>query len=195
MVADEVRQLAERVSAATKEIAGLIGGVQQGVAASVRAMEDGTEQMNAGTAAAADAGSALDRILDAVSNVSAQIADIAQGATELRSSGAEMAQRIVEIRAVADENASAARAMSATARTVGDAVTGIASVAEENSASMEHGLRQRRGNVAQVEEISASTSERGRMADRLNEQMARFTRNGGNGTAAPAGLREVRRAA
>ena len=42
VVADEVRQLAERVAGATKEIATLIEGVQNGVAASVKAMEQGT---------------------------------------------------------------------------------------------------------------------------------------------------------
>ncbi|MFA7248833.1 MAG: methyl-accepting chemotaxis protein [Dehalococcoidia bacterium] len=194
VVADEVRRLAERVSSATKEIAGLIGGVQQGVAASVRAMDEGTEQMSTGTAAAADAGSALQRILDAVGNVSTQIEQIAAGAADLRTSGGEMAQRIVEIRTVAEENARAAREMSATADSVGDAVSGIAAVAEENSAAMEQVSASAEQMSAQVEEIAASTNELGTMADRLSEQIAHF-RLDERDAGAPASLQEFRRAA
>ena len=174
VVADEVRRLAERVSAATKEIAGLIGGVQQGVTASVRAMDEGTQQMNAGTTAAADAGRALERILEAVSSVGAQIGQIADGAADLRTSGIEMAGRIQDIRSVADENVVAARAMTGTADAVGDAVGGIAAVAEQSSASMEQVSASAEEMSAQVEEIWASTNELGRMADRLNEQLDRF---------------------
>jgi methyl-accepting chemotaxis protein len=194
VVADEVRQLAERVSSATKEIAGLISGVQHGVTASVRAMEDGTEQMNAGTAAAADAGQALGRILDAVNNVTTQIGQIADGASDLQRSGSEMAQRISEVRAVAEENAHTARTMSNTAATVGDSVAGIAAVAEQNSAAMEQVSASAEEMSAQVEEIAASTNELGQMADRLNEQINRFRLDDG-GSEAPVRLHEVRRAA
>jgi len=193
VVADEVRRLAERVSSATKEIAGLIGGVQQGVTASVRAMGEGSEQMTAGTAAAADAGTALERILEAVGNVTEQINQIADGATELRESGAEMAQRIGEVRSVAEENAHAARAMSATAASVGESVGGIAAVAEQNSAAMEQVSASAEEMSAQVEEIAASTNELGRMATTLNQQLAQFRLDEGTGTR-PA-LREVPRAA
>lgn len=175
VVADEVRRLAERVSSATKEIAGLIGGVQRGVAASVRAMDEGTQQMTAGTAAAADAGSALERILEAVGNVGAQIDQITEGATGLRTSGVEMARRIAEVRSVAEENVTAALAMTGTADAVGDAVSGIASVAEENSSAMEQVSASAEQMSAQVEEIWASTNELGLMAERLNEQINRFT--------------------
>ncbi len=174
VVADEVRRLAERVSSATKEIAGLIGGVQKGVTASVRAMDEGMQQMNTGTTAAADAGRALERILDAVGSVSSQIGQIADGAADLRTSGVEMARRITDIRSVAEENVVAARAMTATADAVGDAVSGIAAVAEESSASMEQVSASAEEMSAQVEEIWASTNELGQMADRLNEQLNRF---------------------
>ena len=69
VVADEVRQLAERVASATKEIATLIQGVQEGVDGSVKAMEEGTTEMDAGAEVAGQAGEALAQILSAPSAV------------------------------------------------------------------------------------------------------------------------------
>lgn len=69
VVADEVRQLAERVASATKEIATLIQGVQEGVDGSVKAMEEGTTEMDAGAEVAGQAGEALAQILSAASAV------------------------------------------------------------------------------------------------------------------------------
>ena len=70
VVADEVRNLAERVASATKEIAALIDGVQEGVEGSVKAMEEGTNETEAGTELAAQAGESLREIQEAVSGVS-----------------------------------------------------------------------------------------------------------------------------
>ena len=63
VVADEVRTLAERVVNATKEIADLIAGVQAGVDGSVKAMEEGSTEMETGTGLAAEAATALEEIL------------------------------------------------------------------------------------------------------------------------------------
>ncbi len=79
VVADEVRNLAERVASATKEIADLIGGVQAGVDGSVKAMEDGSKETEEGTQLAAQAGESLQQILDAVAGVNTQIEQIASG--------------------------------------------------------------------------------------------------------------------
>ncbi len=160
VVADEVRQLAERVSSATKEIAELIQGVQAGVDNSVVAMEEGAREMDAGTQAAESAGEALQGILSAVQTVSRQIEQIADGAGELQSSASEMARRLTEIRDVTESNS--------------EAVNSIATVAEENSAATEEVSASTEELSAQVEEISASTDELGQLADALSTQIGRF---------------------
>jgi methyl-accepting chemotaxis protein len=175
VVADEVRLLAERVAAATKEIATLIDGVQQGVDASVRAMGEGISEMEAGTQAASAAGEALSHILESVDAVAAQIAQIADGAEELRAAGAEMSSTISDVEAVAAENRNAAAQMSERAAVVSEAIGSIASVAEENSASTEQVSASAQEMSAQVEEIAASSSELGHMADALRAQIAAFT--------------------
>jgi len=174
VVADEVRQLAERVASATKEIATLIEGVQGGVAASVHAMEDGVTEMRFSTEAAAEAGTALSQIMTAVDTVAGQIAEIATGSDDVKTAGAELSRRIEDIEKVAKENHTAATSMAEQAAIVGESIESIAAVAEENSASTEEVSAAAEQMSAQVEELSASTSELGRMADALREQIAAF---------------------
>ena len=165
VVADEVRQLAERVAGATKEIAGLIGGVQEGVDSSVKVMEEGVKEMETGTQAAAEAQSALREILAAVSTVAGRITEITGAAGELEVASEAMVTVIGEVKEIASSAA--------------EAVSGIAAVAEENSASTEQVSAASEEMSAQVEEVTASTLELGRVADALQEQLSTFRLEGG----------------
>ncbi|MCH7593906.1 MAG: hypothetical protein IIB27_05305, partial [Chloroflexi bacterium] len=76
VVADEVRKLAERVAGATKEIAELIGVVQDGVKESVTAMNKGTEEVAEGTELVTKAGDSLNEILNSVQSTNDQVNEI-----------------------------------------------------------------------------------------------------------------------
>ena len=174
VVADEVRQLAERVASATKEIATLIDAVQAGVGASVKAMEEGGTEMDAGTAAGAEASTALQEILSAVDTASGQIQEIAAGAEQLRTASDDMVQTVDGVKTVV---ASAA-----------ESVAQIASGAEENSAGTEQVSASSEEMSAQVEEVSASAQALGDIANSLSAQVGRFqlTRDRGTTPAAAA---------
>ena len=174
VVADEVRQLAERVASATKEIATLIGGVQDGVDASVKAMEEGATEMDSGSQVAAQAGEALAQILSAAQSVAEQIRSMADNSDGLRESGSEMIQLLDGIRDVVERATAATAEMQATANTVNEAVESIASVAESNSSATEQVSAAAEEMTAQVEEVSAATNEFGSMAEDLQSQVSRF---------------------
>jgi methyl-accepting chemotaxis protein len=174
VVADEVRQLAERVASATKEIATLIGGVQDGVDASVKAMEEGATEMDSGSQVAAQAGEALAQILSAAKSVAEQIRSMASNSDGLRESGTEMIQLLDNISEVVERATAATAEMQATANTVNEAVESIASVAESNSSATEQVSAAAEEMTAQVEEVSAATNEFGRMAEDLQQQVSRF---------------------
>ncbi|MFA7297664.1 MAG: methyl-accepting chemotaxis protein [Dehalococcoidia bacterium] len=195
VVADEVRQLAERVAGATREIADLIGGVQTGVAASVDAMHEGTAEVGAGTAAATEAGVALDEILSAADSVNSQVAQIADGALELQQAGQEMATLLEQIREVVEQNTESTRQMQGTASRASVAVGEIASVAEENSAATEQLSASAEEMSAQVEELTASAHQLGQMADRLNDQVGQFRISEQPSAAVSAKVSPIRRAA
>ncbi|MBT5772832.1 MAG: HAMP domain-containing protein [Dehalococcoidia bacterium] len=165
VVADEVRQLAERVAGATKEIAELIGGVQEGVDSSVKVMEEGVREMETGTQSAAEASEALQEILAAVSTVGNRIEEITTGASQLQHASSSMVEVIGQVKEIAT--------------TTAESVGGIASVAEENSAATEQVSASSEEMSAQVEEVTASTLELGRVSERLQEQLSTFQLEGG----------------
>ena len=160
VVADEVRQLAERVAGATKEIAGLIGGVQEGVDSFVKVMEEGVKEMETGTQAAAEAQSALREILSAVSTVGERIDEITGAAAQLEEASESMVNVVGNVKEIASS--------------ASESVAGIAAVAEQNSASTEQVSASSEEMSAQVEEVTASTLELGRVADALQQQLSTF---------------------
>ena len=178
VVADEVRNLAERVVSATKEIASLIGGVQEGVASSVKSMEAGSAEMESGNQLAAEAGTALEEILAAVRQMEDQITQIAKDSGDLKATGNEMVSTIDSVREVAEQNMASTEEMEATSNEVGTAIASVASVAQENSAAVQQVSAAAQETSAQAAQVSAATVSLGEMAENLKARVGQFTLNG-----------------
>ncbi len=80
VVADEVRKLAERAARATKDITGLIKGIQVETSEAVTVMEEGTREVEEGTKLADQAGAALREIEQIVKQTSNLMTDITKAA-------------------------------------------------------------------------------------------------------------------
>ncbi len=97
VVADEVRKLAERTTVATKEIASMIQTIQSETRNAVTAMELGTGQVQQGVKSTAEAGEALNKIIQRSEEVGEMIMHIATAATEQASASAEINRNMVQI--------------------------------------------------------------------------------------------------
>ncbi len=82
VVADEVRKLAERAARATKDITGLIKGIQLETSEAVTVMEDGTREVEEGTRLADQAGAALREIEQIVKQTSGLVTNITHAASD-----------------------------------------------------------------------------------------------------------------
>ncbi len=82
VVAGEVRRLAERTTAATREIAGAVGSIQQGTRAAVESIEASTGRVEQSVATADRAAESLGVLDSSASEVRARIEQIAQAAEE-----------------------------------------------------------------------------------------------------------------
>ena len=108
VVADEVRTLAQRTQASTREIRDMIERLQSGAREAVSAMERGQEQTESAVNEAASAGESLAAITRAVGSISDMNTQIATAAEEQSAVADEINRNIAVINTVADETAAGA---------------------------------------------------------------------------------------
>jgi methyl-accepting chemotaxis protein len=174
VVADEVRKLAERSSNATKEIGGLIKGIQKMVAEAVKAMEEGTREVEMGVNNANLAGSALTEILEASETVQKQAALAAEASMKMKAASHELVVAVDSVSAIVEENTASTEQMTANSSAISQAVEDIASVSEENNAAVEEMSASAEEMTAQVEEVTASTASLAEMAQVLKSVVTQF---------------------
>jgi methyl-accepting chemotaxis protein len=109
VVADEVRKLAERTSSATKEIAARIHTIQTETRTVVKAMEDGTRQVEAGVQTTEKTGVALQEIIDMNDRVRDMISQIAVTTAEQSATSNEVSSNVAEIARLAQDSSSGAQ--------------------------------------------------------------------------------------
>ena len=175
VVADEVRKLAERSSLATKEIGGLINGIQNTVDEAVKAMEEGSKEVENGVANANAAGDALTDILNAAEAVNKQASLASEASSRMKIASEELVVAVDSVSAVVEQNTASTEQMAANSGEVNQAIESIASVSEENSAAIEEVSASTEEMTAQVEEVTASASELSSMAQALKTVVSQFT--------------------
>ncbi len=109
VVADEVRNLAERSSRAASEIAKLLDDIQTGTAETVMAMEQGNREVADGTKKVDQAGSALREILGAVNISSTSVEEITQATESQLKSNQDVVKIIENIAEIAGATAEGAK--------------------------------------------------------------------------------------
>ena len=109
VVADEVRALAERTTRATKEIGEMIKAIQNETKGAVAAMEQGVNQVEAGTIEAGKSGVALSDILDQINNVAMQVNQIATAAEEQTATTSEITENIQQVTDVVQQTSQGAQ--------------------------------------------------------------------------------------
>jgi Methyl-accepting chemotaxis protein len=104
VVADEVRNLAERTSKATSEIAAMIHTIQSEIAAVTTTMQTGVDRADNSRQAALHTGEAFDTVKGGIETVTTLIGQIAAAASEQQTATEEIAASIQMISDLAGNN-------------------------------------------------------------------------------------------
>jgi len=174
VVADEVRKLAERSSLATKEIAGLIRGIQKTVAEAVSAMQESASEVEAGVTRANSAGKVLNSILGAAESVYKQAEEAGGTAARVSAAASELVGAVDSVSAVIEENTAATEEMAANSSELIQAIENITSISAENSAAVEVVSASTEEVSIQVDQVSASAASLMEMAEKLHQVVTQF---------------------
>lgn len=113
VVADEVRALAHRTQMSTQEIEQMVGTIQKGSAGAMNAMQASTQRAHQTLEIAQDAGGALERITDAINQISERNLVIASASEEQAQVAREVDRNLVNIRDLAVQTSAGANQTSA----------------------------------------------------------------------------------
>ncbi|HLO02838.1 MAG TPA: HAMP domain-containing methyl-accepting chemotaxis protein, partial [Symbiobacteriaceae bacterium] len=174
VVADEVRKLAERAAKSASEITGLVHTIQTATGAAIRAMEQGTVEVQAGAQMAAEAGSALARILAAAEGSTKAVQEISVAAQQLSTSSMDVASAIEQVSRVSQESGAATEEMAAGADQVTGTITRVAEISQENAASAEEVSASVEEITASTEEVASAAQQLQTVANELKVQVQRF---------------------
>ena len=108
VVADEVRKLADQATKASNDIATLIQGIQSDMAVTISSMEKVTGEVEVGSKMAAQAGDALDQIVEMAHQSAELIQDISQAARQQARASSGIAEAMSQISQVSKETATGA---------------------------------------------------------------------------------------
>jgi len=107
VVANEIKDLAERTTFSTQEIGGLISAVRQEVSAAVEAMHEGKDAVEEGMRMTREASGALNKMLDSSRKSSEMSAAIERTTTEQARTARYVSDAVERVRSMVDEIAKA----------------------------------------------------------------------------------------
>ncbi|HCS39529.1 MAG TPA: hypothetical protein DIW44_08090 [Anaerolineaceae bacterium] len=145
VVAGEVRKLAEKSSAASAEIAGIVKNTQSNITTTVAAMQTTTDRVVQGSNQAASSGKALEDLLNSAIEMQAQVVKAQETNAPMMRVMQVLNQSIEQVTSVINENYAAIKEIENHTSETLEIFESVAALSEENAAS--------------AEEISASTEE------------------------------------
>jgi methyl-accepting chemotaxis protein len=141
VVADEIKDLADRVLASTKEIGILIRGVQEESANAIGAIEEGTQSVASGVDLSAEAGISLEEITRASRDSGMRIQDILSAVRSQSSAASHVVELMERVRDGVEEIQRAAQEQERGNAVVYSSVTTMRDVAQQVRGTTEEQAR------------------------------------------------------
>lgn len=181
VVAGAIGKLAEKSSDATKDIAELIGKIQEEVEVAVEATKEGAKQVETGVGLVRNTGTSLDTIFAAIEKTSRLISEIAVLTNEQKSSSKAIMKAIErvsdlsnQVSAATEEQVISIEGVISSVDKLNELSQSVAGAAEEQSASSEEILSTTESINVMTKEVSTGAGEVANTASNLAEQSVRL---------------------
>lgn len=175
VVAEEVRTLAERSAASTREIGQLIASIQAAVDEAVAARQTGARHVEEGFTLAAAAQEALGDIIDAITRTDELAHRIAKAAQQMSAASPQMVTAMTEMASITQQNTAATEEMAASSGQVMRTMDEVAAISEETAAGTEEVSASSEEVHAATEDMRGSVHRLMEVVSALGEAMGRFT--------------------
>ncbi|HQT90806.1 MAG TPA: methyl-accepting chemotaxis protein, partial [Candidatus Kryptobacter bacterium] len=174
VVADEVRSLAERSAAATKETSGLINRVQDDIEDASKSVKSIVDKVREGTRLATESGDAINKLLSSSGNMSKQVDVMAGANAAVVKIMTGLLKSIDKISAVVDQNMSATEELSSSIRHTVEMINNVSAISKSNAATInaisDNTVKASR-EAEDVGEIAAGLAD---LADEIQSSTAQF---------------------
>jgi methyl-accepting chemotaxis protein len=174
VVADEVRKLAEKSSAATSEISSIVRNVQGSAARAAAAMEVATGKVKEGANLAQNSGDALDALLSSARGTQEQTDKLVSAHDAVARVMADLSAAIDRVSTGVTRSIDTAQVASASIREALQIVENVASISQENAASAETVATSTGQVSAQAEEVTRAAVALSQFARELEGTTAQF---------------------
>ena len=174
VVAEEVRKLAERSAAATREIQQVLGDIQAEISRNIEQGQRSLALADAATRLSHQAGEALDRIQGQSAAAYDHIHDAERRSQESAARSRQISEAAESVAAVVEENSAATEEMTASAESVSQAAASAASRSGQNAAAAER-VTEQMGQVAQaVGQVTQASQELLKLAKGLQQRIDQY---------------------
>ena len=179
VVADEVRKLAEKTMAATKEVGDAVQKIQMQARDNIKAVETSVEDIVKSTEAANESGQFMTQIVTIVGETAGQVESIATASEEQSAASEEINQAVADVTHIASETAQgmteAARALEAMAAMAGDLDNVIRDMSGDSSALLNKEIKTLDQMREELEEQGLQMSDRSGLKAKDSKGMMQWT--------------------
>ncbi len=174
VVADEVRNLAERSAAATKQTSSLIIKVQKDMKEAGESIKMIVEKVKEGTEIANQSGDAIDKLLNTSQNVNIQINTMAEANDAVANIMSGLLESITKITGVIEQNMSATEELSASVQHTVEMINNVAAISEFNATTINEISEKTLKATKQAQEVGNVATGLSGMANELQAATAQF---------------------
>ncbi len=174
VVADEVRNLAERSAAATKETSGLINKVEEDIEDASRSVKSIVDKVKEGSRLANESGDAINKLLSSSENMSKQVDAMAGANNAVVKTMSGLLKSIEKISAVVDQNMSSTEELSLSVRHTVDMINNIAAISRANAGTINEISENTVKATHEAEDVGNIASGLAGLADELQASTAQF---------------------